>query len=299
MLKYLLILPLCIASVLEVLSKEEILRKPISLVYFYAPDCRFCTDVTPAVDYLSSIYNHNVNFQIVKVNGRKLKPLVQLFEVASFPTLKIYDNDKKSVTTYSGDRLIDLIDDFIAKHSDAQADLTNAITRVHSLTSLEQLNDLAAAKGVVIAFMDSTTPEWKHMTRPFHYFQELAQQNPHLAFATAELNKVDSKVVREFRVSNSPSLVFYDGQTVGVLGTFSANEVVDDEQTIRFTNLLTSKSIGTWFSNLAELQTHADEAEYVDTILLKPGMNAMAHSAKDFEEDIEGQYEQLLGKISL
>lgn len=293
-----LALQVWVVQALDILSAEEIILKSISLVYIYSNDCKFCKDFNPIIDYLSDLYNHNSDFQIVKINGKAHKSLSKLFLVQSFPTLKLYDNIKKSVITYSGDRLIDLIEDFITESSNARPDISKIRTSLIKINSLNDVDIYAKNKPLLIAFVDLLRQEWKHCFRPFHFYNALSDANEEVNFAVCSITDVKSEVLQELRVSHSPSLVYLHGETIGIFQTLGGESDLSMMDVSKFLNLSVTREVGNWFDSIPDLHSHADQAR-IHLKPSKPGMNHVANANNNFANDAESQYEQLLAKISL
>lgn len=294
----LLALQLCIVQALDVLSTEQIIQKPISLVYIYSKECKFCKDLNPIIDYLSDLYNHNADFHIVKINGKVHKDLSELFLVHSFPTLKLYDNTKKSVTTYSGDRLVELIEDFISVSSNARPDVSKYQSSMLSITSLDDIDTYSTDKPLLIAFVELLRYDWKHSFRPFHFYNALSKAHSEINFAVCSINDANSEVLQKLRVSHSPSLVYLESGSIGIFRTLGGDSDLSEMDVKSFINLSKTRETGDWFDSVKELHAHADQAK-PDLTPLKAGMNHRADVSDNFEEDIEGQYGQLMMKISL
>lgn len=293
------LLQICLIYALEAFSAKDIVAKPISLVYFYTRGCRFCAESNPSIDYLSEVYNHNEDFQIVKVNGRVSRDLLQMFQVLSYPTVKIYDDVKKTVTSYNGDRLVELLQKFIEESSNAVPDYSKTKLPATSIMTMDDLHSLGSDKPLLIAFVEQHSVEWKHCFRPFHFYQALAQNSPNLHFAIARMNEVGSDVLRHFRVSHSPSLVYIDKKAIGTYGTFEggANRISEGE--IRtFLSLDKTHEFGVWFPNLQSLHKHAEMAISSSEEAFMP-MKQVAGKTNDFSDDINEQYDQLVVQISL
>lgn len=300
----LFLLHLYVVTALEALSSADILARPISLIYFYRPDCRFCEELSPTIDHLLNLYNHNQDFQIVKVNGRARQDLVKLFLVQAYPTLKLYDDSKKLVTSYSGKRLVELLEQFILENSQATPNWLNSASLVVSINGKSDLDHHLAKNPVLIAFVDSSRPEWRQSRYSFHFYHGLARENPDIVFATTSITEVSSELLQYFKVSNSPSLVYYDGQKIGTYRTLETDseQALDESDIKSFIDSIPESQverIGSWFSNSHDLNRHADsiKSKFVQGIM--PGMNYIASSEKDFSDDIESQYDELLQKVFL
>lgn len=292
-----LLLLLCLVSALEGVSVHSILRKPVSLVYFYAPGCHFCEKMESTIDYLSEVYNHNRDFQIIKVNGRKYQNLVLLFLVVSFPSTLLYDNTKKSVTRYDGVRLVELMEDFISESTNAKPDLSKTQSLVHAIVSPIDLRQLANDKPLMVVFVGLSS-DWQDWYRSFHFYQDIARNNGNVSFGVAQINEVCSEILEHFRVSRSPSLVYLDGDDIGTLGTLDSNLKVSEASIEKFLDLRSSKLFGSWFTSAAQLHSHADTVDISTDVQLKLGMN-IVNTKKGFDNDLESQYNILVNKISL
>lgn len=295
---------LYVVVALEALSSADILTKSISLVYFYRPDCRFCEDLSPTIDHLQDLYNHNHDFQVVKVNGWACQDLVNLFLVQAYPTLKLYDDTKKLVATYSGDRLVALIEEFIAENSEAKPDLSKSTSLVVSIVHKADLDYHLAKKPVLIAFVESHRPDWKQSRHRFHFYQTLARRHSEIVFATASITEVSSELLQFFKVSNSPSLVYYDGQKIGIYRTLNAipeQSLEESHITLFLDSVEDGKEAraGLWFQSSEELHKYANLEKPDFQPEMKLGMNYIASPERDFTDDIESQYDQLVRKISL
>lgn len=293
----LLALQIYIVQALEVLSTEDIIRKPISLVYIYSNECKFCKELNPIIDYLSDVFNHNSEFQIVKVNGKFHEDISQLFLVQSFPTIKLYDNLRKLVITYSGDRLVELIEDFIIESSNARPDISKVKTSILSIKTLHDVDIYSSDKPLLIAFVDLLRNDWRHCFRPFHFYNALSKSYKDINFSVCGINDADSEVLQKFRVSHSPSLAYLHRESIGVFQTLGGDSYLDELVVATFVNLSESREVGNWFDSPQDLYNYADQVK-PNVKVLKAGMNQVASINDMFEEDIESQFENLMAKIS-
>lgn len=107
---------LAVAEIDDQSFVPALLSSNYTLVYFYKNQCQYCQQFNADFEYLSLIYNSNPGFQIVKVNGVQNKRINRLFKVDRYPTLKLYHNSTTEIITFTQQRSVDAISDFISIH---------------------------------------------------------------------------------------------------------------------------------------------------------------------------------------
>lgn len=289
-------------EVIYIESTQEILRKPYSLIYFGAFDCQYCEQFNPDFEFLSTLYNGNEHFQAVKVDGRKNKDLVKLFDVHSFPTLKLYDQQNKQVYTYNEERVVERIQDFIQEKTGAVPDHTTIKTSIHEVSTTEDVDLFLANGPVVLAFVSKMNIDWNKWYYPAHYYQQIARDHPNYAFLIVFTNEAGSDIIKRYHVSNVPSLVFVDKTFIKVHNSFSTNQITNQilpERAIRdFIGNVYQKDEGAWFEDLNSLYNHTENLAFEGHKQWKGGMNVV-ESREDELVDEDEEYLMLVEKIGL
>lgn len=286
-------------AALEVSSSLQILAQPHTLIYFYAPDCKFCQAFDPQYEYLAALYGGNPNFQAVKINGRTNKDLVDLFGVKFFPTLKFYDDVEKQVLTFNGPRTMALIEEFISENSGATPEPENVAQNVKVISSVAEADSLRTP--AIIAFV-TKLHDWAPYYFPTHFYQRLAREFPHIEFALVFTDQGGSELMQQYHVSNMPSLVYRGEELIGVFNTLSTNQMVNyelSEEKVRL--FLENPGIGgdgQWFENVQALSEYADTLEFSGHMQWKSGMNVVESRRQD-ETDLDGQYRELVEGIQI
>lgn len=292
---------LAVLEVIEISSTQQILQKPYSLIYFSASDCRYCADFNPDFEYISTLYNGNENLQVVKVNGRVHKDLVKLFEVAAFPTLKLYDTTQKKVLTYSDPRTVEDIERFLQDETGAIPQLDNIITVVEEVATPKDVEALSSHGKVLLVFISRQSYDWSTYYYPGHYYQRLSREYPELKFGIVFADEVGTELMEQYHISNMPSAVLLDGPAVKILNTVSTNQMVNyklTEEMIR--KLIVNADIkeeNLWFENVDALAQYAASVEFDGHKQRKAGMNFI--ESRELNLDADEEYELLLSKIGL
>lgn len=125
----------------------------------------------------------------------------------------------------------------------------------------------------------------------------MAKRYPDIGFALADINQVGSDVSQYFLVSSSPSLVYFDEETIETHGTLNPMLLFTELEIDEFAQSIRTQTRGMWFSGMDELRQHADTAEQ-EPVLLEQGMNYAAANL-DYKEYIESQYALLVAQIFL
>lgn len=291
---------LAVAAALVAESKGDILAKPVSLIYFHAPDCRYCLEFNSQFEYLSALYSDQADFQAVKVDGRKHRDLVQLFQVQQFPTLKLYDDVNKQVRTYSEARLVENIQQFLYEHAGVSPDFSKVESGVLRVDSLRQVEQLAAEKPVMLLFISDETGEWLTLHYPSHFYQELAAAHPHVTFAYATM-ALALEVLQHYEVSNTPLAVFLVNKRIGVYNTHATNHIsggdISAEPLRALLAATDGKYDGLWFDSRLELAEYVETRKYDGHLQWKGGMNAV--DARQVDGSLDEQYEKLLEAVGL
>lgn len=293
MLLLLWLLAVAALSAVEVSSRSGILEKPYSLIYFYAPDCKYCEAFSPQYDYLAQLYSDNDNFHAVKVNGRVHKDLVLLFGVTVYPTLKLYDDVNKKVVTFNGARSPELLDKFIGEHTDATANISAVPQHV------EEVSDVAHVLAPQLVAFVSRLSDWRAYYYPSHFYQQLAREHPEIKFSVVFTNENGSELMAKYHVSNTPLLVYVASDGIGIYNTLSTNHMVNyrlDEDKVRL--FLDRAGVGEWFNSETELAAHAEKLEFEGHKQRKGGMNVV-ESRPGAVADVDAQYEMLMAQIAL
>lgn len=289
---------LVLLQVIEISSTSEIITKPFSLIYFYAPDCRYCEGFNPDFEYLSALYNGNTDLQVVKVNGRKHKDMVRLFDVKSFPSLKLYDADQKQVVTYSQARDVEKIEQFIQEKTRATPDLLGVESLINEVSHVSDLN-ITDEQPLLLAFVSRLSLDWITYYYPGHFYQSIAREYPNITFAIVFADEIDSELMQKYHVSNIPSLVLVDKSGIQVHNTLSTNQMVNykiSEEDIRDIIERKDHEEG-WFPDLDSLYQHVESLEYDGHRQRKEGMNVI--ESREENHDMDEEYQMLLAQIRL
>ena len=79
-----------------------------TLVYFYAPLCRFCKEFSPIFEQLKQYYGEQTGsdtyVHIAKIDAYKYKNVFKSQNIKSFPTIKLYINNGTGSISYNGPR---------------------------------------------------------------------------------------------------------------------------------------------------------------------------------------------------
>lgn len=293
---------LALLKLIEVESTEEILKKPFTFIYFGAADCRYCEAFDPDFEYLSALYNGNDNFQAVKIDGRAQKDLVQLFDVTTFPTLKLYDAKQKQVFTYTQPREVEQIEKFIQEKGGAVPDLLAVKSNIKEVARVEEVNSLVDRGPVLIAFVSRLSMDWSNYYYPGHFYQRLSWGFPDTRFLIVFADEIESELMEKYHVSNIPSLVFVDKSFVKIYNTLSTNQMVNykitEEKIREFMQNIDQIENGLWFEDLDSLYLHAQGLEYEGHKQRKGGMNVI-QSREDQSLNEDEEYALLLANIGL
>lgn len=88
-------------------TKEE---GKVSFVKFYAPWCGHCKKLAPIWEELATVFKHDKNVVIGKVNADEHKSLGSKYEVTGYPTLKVFGGEGDK---YDGDRSLEAMVEYI------------------------------------------------------------------------------------------------------------------------------------------------------------------------------------------
>lgn len=270
----------------EVATTAEIVEKPYSLLYFYEHGCRFCAAFDSDFEHVAQLYNHNANFQAVRVNA-KLGHLADLFAATLYPSLKLYNHEAKQVVAFSQPRTVDNLREFIETNTGATP--KELPSNVHVVSGDYFPNNS------VIAFVSETDPDWATHSYLLHFFQRLLREHD-CEFA---LVIGYSELMRRFCVSNVPSLVFVHNGSVKVHQTLSTNHMTNyylaEAEVRAFVEQRHERGDG-WFPDLDALHAHAAGLSYEGHRQQKRGMNAVADAT---HLDEAAQYAALLARVEL
>lgn len=288
------------ASHRDISSTQEILEKPYTFIYFHADDCQFCQAFNPDFEYLASLYNASKNLQMVRIDGRKHKDLVQLFGVTSFPTLKLYDAKEKQIISYNNPRLKENIRRFIEEHSDAVATETNLEQNVQVVESLADID--TSSKPVLLAFVSRRSLDWKDYFYPNHFYQRVAREFPQVDFKLVFYESAGPEVMQKYHVSNIPSLVFLDTNYIKVFNSYSTNQLVNhviSEDALRHFMLhVREEEQGKSFATEADLGAFVAAMDFEGHMQRKGGMNVIDSRTRG-DMTLEEEYSALLESIGL
>lgn len=300
------LLALCLLHIIEISSVQEIVARPISLIYFYAPDCQYCLAFSEDFEYLSYLYNSETDFQIVQVNGRENKYLKELFDVNYFPTLKLYDDLKKKVVTFTEIRLVINLQKFIKENTQIEPDTNKSENKIASISTKKEIDEIKKRKeSVLIAFVDKQDKTWANYYYPMHFYQALARRSPDIEFTLKFMEDGGFELMETYHVSNTPSLVLVDGNHIGIHNTLSTNQMtnykLEAEDVETFLSDFRAKKEGTWFKDSDSLSIFAENSRFVGHVQRKPGMNYVESQVTGDLAGLglEEQYQILLDNINL
>ena len=298
------LLSVCLLQIVEVSSVEQILTKPISLIYFFAPDCQFCHAFLEDYEYLSLIYNENSRFQVVGINGREHEDLKNMFGVTHFPTIKLYNDEKKQVVTFKEARLVENVLNFVKRYANIEprtGETKNRIARVFNIADIEELKHSMDA--VLIAFVNKGDRNWVKLHYPSHFYQELARTFDNVKFAIKYFEDAESDLMQKYHVSNVPALILLEGNHIGAFNSLSTNPMrnykIDAHDIKQFLDKFRSRSEGIWFEDLDSLALYAENARFTGHMERKAGMNYIEGNTRDDMSGLklEEQYLILVDKI--
>lgn len=288
---------------IEISSTAEIVESPYTLLYFYAPDCKFCNEFEPDFTYLEGLYEDNDDLRFAKVNGRKQKQLIDLFGISLFPTLKIYDTNSKTIAHFQQRRTLENLEDFIARYTSATPNEGAFQSNIKILSSLSDLDDYTTDNNeVVIAFISRRSPEWLRHYYPNHFYQQLATQYKDTAFAMVFADEEGMEILAKYQVSNFPSLMAITRNSIRTFNTFSTNVMsnndLDEGKVKQFLKEPESLNEYQTFTDIKQLEKHATSREYEGHKQLKPGMN-IGNMAPKEAKALDEEYEELLRDLEL
>lgn len=285
---------------LEIKSTAEIVSKPYSLLYFHTHDCQYCNAFDPDFEYIASLYNGNDNLQIAKINGREQTNLSKMFGVTSFPTVKLYDATTKKVISFTGERLIGALQDFLEENSDALPNKDKIRMNIDVVQTAEEIDN--ATGPVLVVFASKISDDWKKYYYPNHFYQRLARDFPDVKFKIVFFEEDRADLMQKYHVSNIPSLVYVDGDYIKVHNTFSTNQLVNymipEDKLREFVENVHIEEKGMSFLSLDELQTHVVGLEYEGHKQWRGGMNVVQNKNNE-KLTLEEEYAKLVDKIGL
>lgn len=292
-----------IAQVFEIESVDDILGNEFTLLYFYAPDCKYCNEFNPDFAYLAELYSHNQNLNFGKTNGRSNKELADLFKVNKFPTIKLYDAHKKKVAHFEKERSTTHLKDFITTYTKLYPDEGNVVSNIELVSSLKELNDIVEHnEEVVLAFATRQSPEWKRFHYSDHFYQKIAALERSRKFVLVLADENGSDILEEYHVSNFPSIVMLTPKSIRAFNTLSTNVItnhlLDEDKVTQFLNLSQELEETFSFGSLQELKDFVESREYDGHKQVKPGMNI--HNVGSIaSKSTDEEYEDLLYHIEL
>lgn len=283
---------------------EEILAKPLSLLYFHALDCQYCHAFDPDIEFIADLFNdHHPSFQIVKVDGRKSRDLAQQFGIKSFPALKLYDKANKKVSTFVQERTVANVESFIEELTHLKPNFSHLQQMIHQVDGVGDLEALRATSDqIVLVFVNNQQYEWRTHFYPKHFYQQLAIQFPRIIFGIKFIEEKDYSLMEKYHVSNVPSLIYFHGDSFTIHNTLSTNQMTSNELGYdQILSVIQGSGDYALFSSVGELEEYAHGQEYEGHRQWKGGFNHVESrlSAYSDEFELDRQFEDLLAAISL
>lgn len=281
---------------------SDILSQPYTVLYFYAPDCMYCNAFNPDFVYLNGLYKDNDELAFAKVNGRVETQIADLFEVKSFPTIKLYDAKMKKIAHFGEKRTLFNLERFIRDFSGANPDETSAEMLIEQITSVSELDNLATEKEhILIAFVSKRSSEWLKYYFPNHFYQELSKGYPNVTFSLVFADETGGDIMERYEVSNFPSLLFISPEGIKTFNTFSTNSItnnnLDGENVQEFLSRPGTMKESFSFASLEELKRYVESESFEGHKQIKPGMNVV--QAKRESLGVDSEYEDLMRHIEL
>lgn len=289
-------------KVLEISSVNDILKEKHTLIYFYAPDCKYCAAFEPQFEYLAKVYEGNEDFQTVKINCRKHRLLAETLEVQAFPTFKIYDRENKQMAVFTNKRTLENLDDFIATYSPARANPENLDITVKTLETARELNEfLQSGRPLALVIATSSSAEWSTFYYPTHFFHRMSKEDPNTTYAIVFADKSDGEILRRYHVSNFPSMLYFGRHGVRALNTWSTNVMqnykLEEEEARLFVRTCSeARDRDGWFASAGELGEYAGSLEYEGHRHFKGGFNVVEGGSGG---DVDADYNQLVADIAM
>lgn len=293
---------ICSAQILEITSVSEILNQPYTLLYFHAPDCMYCNAFDPDFVYLNELYKGNDELAFAKVNGREETQMADLFEVKSFPTIKLYDTKLKKIAHFGEKRTLSNLETFIQDFSGAIPDEASAEMLIELIKSVAELDNLAAEKdNILIALVSKRSHEWLKYYYPNHFYQDLSKGYPDVTFSIVFADETGGDIMERYEVSNFPSLLLVSPKGIKTFNTFSTNSMtnnnLDGEDIQEFLSRPGTMKESLSFASLDELKLYIASESFEGHKQIKPGMNVV--QAKRESLGVDSEYEDLMRHMEL
>ncbi|EPY51700.1 protein disulfide isomerase [Schizosaccharomyces cryophilus OY26] len=151
------------------------------LVEFYADWCGYCKRLAPTYEKLASVFKNEPNVEIAKVNGDIYADIGMKHQVASFPTIKLFQKGRKDKPdAYNGDRSLESLTDYLNEKTGTQRSADGSL--LPSAGRITILDDFAsefvdssrAAKEVVFEKVKQFTME--NRTRWTQYYRNVFEK---------------------------------------------------------------------------------------------------------------------------
>lgn len=290
-----------------------------SLVYFYSHSCEFCHRFNPDFEYLSILYNKDLNFesktdfQIVKTDAIANKRISKLFGISGYPTLKLVNYDTKEITTFGGKRNCDNIIEFIRQETGSAPEYDSFVSNIRYLHDERLVDILLEKKDTIVVFTTPYTDEWHQYERLNHFYQKLAIRNrDEFNVGLYDSMKIESnELLTKYNVSNFPSIIYF--KTDGSFKIFNhihesrtVNEINEETLSSFLLNLESDDNrFGTWFRNYSQYNTMMGSNESLEFRGINKekvyGFNIREGSLQNHEVplSLEQEYQNLLEQIRL
>ncbi|KAI8342864.1 hypothetical protein BC941DRAFT_412887 [Chlamydoabsidia padenii] len=178
-----------VLSLTEATFDDEVLKKDLILVEFFAPWCGHCKALAPEYEVAATQLKGD-NIPLAKVDCTEQEALCQKHEVHGYPTLKVFRKGESA--DYNGARKADGIVSYMKKQN---------LPAVSELTAIDALDKFKTSdRVVVIAYIKPDDKETKET------FDTLANKlRDEFSFGVVN----DDKLAKDENVKEFPTLVLY------------------------------------------------------------------------------------------
>lgn len=185
-----------------------------SFIYFYSDNCNYCNEFENTYNNLDILYN-NSNLQVLKVN--RDHKLSDLCNISSYPTLSLLHYELKKMTTYTYNRDLELIIEFLSIHTEEEPDYSNFRSNLVTIN-----NDFEVTEPIIIIFTAKYISGWDNYHLPTHFIHSvnnnipiaIADINNNIPIAIADLNNNISSLLSYYQISEFPTIIeFKDRST--------------------------------------------------------------------------------------
>ncbi|CAI5465358.1 unnamed protein product [Closterium sp. Yama58-4] len=181
-----------------------------TFVKFYTPWCGHCKRLAPEWERLAAAFRSSVYVHIAQVDCDAHKELCSQFGVTGYPTLKWFPRNSLTPETYTGDREVEKLLEFVNQKSGSRATLPAGKPSLVVELTPDNFTEIVKdkTKHVLLEFYAPWCGMCKSLAPDYEVLAETFQYEPDIVIAKFDADKYKG-TVEKYKIKGYPELRWY------------------------------------------------------------------------------------------